>query len=252
MAATELETREDGGPRGRTTIADGVVAKIVGMATHEVDGVYTTGAGARHTLAEFGLGDEHAQGVSVEVGQREAAADIEAVLEYGANVRATTQRVRDHVTERVETLTGLSVVEVNVVVIDTHDPADEVEEPRARTDKPREQQPEAIRKLQRRRQAYQRRGIIYRTIWVIAGFTAVIAGLLMLIFPGPAFIVIPLGLAMLSFQFAWAQRALDVGVSRGMALSQRVEQASGREKLYGAIAIGLALLAVLTFFIVVL
>jgi len=236
--------------RGRTTIADGVVAKIAGIAAQEVEGVYTTGGGARHTLAEFGLGDEHVQGVSVEVGEREAAADIEAVLRYGANVPSTTQRVREHVTQRVEGLTGLSLVEVNVAVIDTFDPADEVEEPAARTDKVQER-PEAIRKLYRRRQAYQRRGIVYRTVWVAAGFTAVIAGLLMLIFPGPAFIVIPLGLAMLSFQFAWAQRVLDVGVTRGMELSRRVEQVDRRQKLYGAIAVGLAALALVAFAIVV-
>lgn len=245
------ETMSLHGDRGRTTIGDVVVTKIVGTAAREVAGVHGTGTGLRRTAAEVGLGDQRTHGVSVEVGEHEAAVDVEAVVDYGADVGRVARQVRESVTRRVEELTGLSVVEVNVVVSDVHRPSDDAQE-RRRTDRDPNKPPDVVRRLQRRRRAYQQRGIVYRTLWVAAGTTITLAGIIMLAVPGPAFLVIPLGLAMLSFEFVWAQRMLNTGVSSGQLVARRVERASRREKLLGAAAIGLALLAVLALLIVVL
>ncbi len=63
--------------RGRTTIADSVVSKIAGIAVREVAGVYDVGGGASRAVGSVtqrvGIGDSRTQGVSVEVGEREAA-----------------------------------------------------------------------------------------------------------------------------------------------------------------------------------
>jgi uncharacterized protein (TIGR02611 family) len=231
--------------RGTTTIADAVVAQITGEAAHEVEGVHTTGAGVRHGLAELGVGNRRTHGVEVEVGTREAAADIETVLDYGVSVPRVTQELRDHVKDRVERLTGLEVVEVNVVVSDLHIPEDDVEK-RRRTDRDPNQQPELVQRLQRRRRTYREHGVVYRSLWVLAGFTIAIAGIVMIAFPGPAFLVIPIGLAMLSLEFAWAQRLLDTGVNSAQLATRRLEQASTRTKVLGAGALALAALAVVT------
>lgn len=50
---------------------------------------------------------------------------------------------------------------------------------------------------------------IRRIIVGIVGFTILIIGILLLVLPGPAFIVIPIGLAILATEFLWARRLLQ-------------------------------------------
>jgi len=115
--------------RGATSIADAVVTKVAGLATREVPGVYALGGGAARALGSMtqrvGIGDERSQGVSVEVGEREAAVDLTVVIEYGESIPEVSQRIRDNVIERIEGITGLTATEVNVTVNDLHFPGDE-------------------------------------------------------------------------------------------------------------------------------
>jgi uncharacterized alkaline shock family protein YloU len=119
--------------RGTTTIADAVVSKVAGIAAREVRGVHSMGGGASRALggvtSRMGLGDERSQGVSVEVGEREAAIDITIVVEYGESIPQVSNQVRENVVRRIEAITGLSVTEVNVTVNDLYFPGDEVEPP---------------------------------------------------------------------------------------------------------------------------
>jgi|RhiMetdeSRZDD1v2_1073273.scaffolds.fasta_scaffold105110_3 uncharacterized alkaline shock family protein YloU len=123
--------------RGMTSIDDAVVTKVAGIAAREVRGVYDLGGGAARALGgvtqAVGLGDERMQGVSVEVGEREAAVDLTAVIEYGESIPQVAEQIRDNIVKRVEGITGLSVTEVNVSVNDLHFPGDDrapAEEPR--------------------------------------------------------------------------------------------------------------------------
>jgi uncharacterized protein (TIGR02611 family) len=43
----------------------------------------------------------------------------------------------------------------------------------------------------------------------IVGGLVLLAGIAMLVLPGPAFLVIPAGLAILATEFAWAERAME-------------------------------------------
>ncbi len=124
---------ESAGPKGKTTIADGVVAKIAGIAAREIEGVQdlvATGAGA----AIAGLatrvtgGSQRAQGVSVEVGQHEAAVDLNVVLYYGVSIPQVADAVRDNIITRVGAMTGLVVKEVNIVVTDLYFPQDQAQQ----------------------------------------------------------------------------------------------------------------------------
>ncbi len=47
-----------------------------------------------------------------------------------------------------------------------------------------------------------------RMIVIVIGFTILFAGIAMIVLPGPAFIVIPIGLALLATEFIWARRLL--------------------------------------------
>jgi uncharacterized alkaline shock family protein YloU len=54
----------------------------------------------------------------VDVGERQTAADITINVEYGRSIPQVTQAVRERIIERVQSLTGLEVTEVNIQVND--------------------------------------------------------------------------------------------------------------------------------------
>ncbi|HJR39366.1 MAG TPA: Asp23/Gls24 family envelope stress response protein [Nocardioidaceae bacterium] len=118
---------------GKTSIADRVVQKIVGLAAREVPGIYDLGGGAARTLGAIreripGSSQTSGQGVTVEVGQSQAAVDLEVVTEYGMSIVDVAKSVRRNVISAVEGMTGLQVTEVNLSVNDIHLPGDDQED----------------------------------------------------------------------------------------------------------------------------
>lgn len=121
----ELESTQ-----GRTTIADTVVSKIAGLATKEVSGVYALGGGTARAVGAIreripGSSTNHSQGISVEVGEKEAAIDIQLVAEYGVAIADLAAGIRSNVIAAVERMVGLRVVEVNIEVQDVHIDSDD-------------------------------------------------------------------------------------------------------------------------------
>ncbi|WP_329112120.1 Asp23/Gls24 family envelope stress response protein [Streptomyces sp. NBC_01353] len=120
--------------RGRTTIADGVVEKIAGIAAREVPGIHALGGGLARTVGAVrdmvpgGRTTSVTRGVKVEVGERQTAIDLSLVVEYGVAITDTAGEVRENVIAAVERMTGLEVVEVNISVTDVHLPDEEGEE----------------------------------------------------------------------------------------------------------------------------
>ncbi|MGH3090655.1 MAG: Asp23/Gls24 family envelope stress response protein, partial [Rubrobacteraceae bacterium] len=104
--------------RGSTTIGNAVVSAIAGRAVGEVDGVDPSHGGtslpgdSSRTVGEFvgGLsGGGGSRGVSVEVGEEQAAVDLTLNVVYGKPVHEVAEAVRNNVVKRVENLTGLEV-----------------------------------------------------------------------------------------------------------------------------------------------
>ena len=110
--------------QGTTSVADSVVAKIAGIAAREVSGVHQMGSGAARALGAIKdtlVGNNMpapTQGVTVEVGETDAAIDLDLVVEYGVSIPDLSRSVRNNVIQRVERMTGLSVTEVNIAVDD--------------------------------------------------------------------------------------------------------------------------------------
>lgn len=137
---TQVTKRGGGDPggRGRTTIADGVVEKIAGMAARDVDGVHAMGSGLSRTFGAVrdrvpgGTTKSVTRGVKAEVGEVQAALDLEIVVEYGVSIADVARDVRENVINAVERMTGLEVVEVNIAVSDVKLPEEEEEEPERR------------------------------------------------------------------------------------------------------------------------
>ncbi|MFS0701330.1 Asp23/Gls24 family envelope stress response protein [Cellulomonas sp. 179-A 4D5 NHS] len=120
-------------PQGRTTIADGVVQKIAGLAAREVAGVHALGGGTARALGSLreripGASQSTGQGVAVEVGETQAAIDLDMVTEYGVSIADVARAVRRNVIDTVEGMTGLQVTEVNVSVNDIHLPTDDAQD----------------------------------------------------------------------------------------------------------------------------
>jgi uncharacterized alkaline shock family protein YloU len=123
--------------RGSTSISDSVVSKIAGIASQEVDGV-RMGSGGSQAVSGIigsitgGSGGSQTQGVSVEVGQEEAAIDLTLTVEYGKSIPQLAEAVRRNVSNRVESLVGLRVTEVNITVSNIFFPQQEAEQERQR------------------------------------------------------------------------------------------------------------------------
>ncbi|MDP9019753.1 MAG: Asp23/Gls24 family envelope stress response protein [Actinomycetota bacterium] len=116
-SVAKLETEQ-----GSTSIDDSVVAKIAAIAAREVDGVADLGgnlSGALGNVVGRIRGSEHrTSGVGVEVGSRQAAVDINCKMLYPASIHEVADSMRQNVIERIESMTGLEVVEVNIAVND--------------------------------------------------------------------------------------------------------------------------------------
>lgn len=121
---------------GKTTIADSVVAVIAGIATREVDGVHTMGGGASRAVGAVrdtvSRSTDFTRGVKVEVGEKQAAVDLDVVVLYGTEIADAAAQIRSHVANAVERMTGLEVVEINVNVRDVYVPGEDNEEEESR------------------------------------------------------------------------------------------------------------------------
>ncbi|KQS06197.1 Asp23/Gls24 family envelope stress response protein [Curtobacterium sp. MCLR17_007] len=117
-----------GSTAGKTVIDDTVVSKVAGIAAREVNGVHGLGGGAaraigaiRDAIGQRDLG----QGVKVEVGEKQVAADIVIVAEYPVPLQQVADGVRSSVARALEQIVGMEVAEVNVTVQDVFIPGDD-------------------------------------------------------------------------------------------------------------------------------
>ena len=114
--ANEKEIVKKDSSLGAIRIADEVVSIIAGLAATEVDGIAGMSGGIAGGIAEMLGRKNFAKGVKVEVGEKEAAVDLYIIVKYGVRIPDIALAVPENVKQAIETMTGLSVVEVNVHV----------------------------------------------------------------------------------------------------------------------------------------
>ena len=72
--------------------------------------------------------------------------------------------------------------------------------------------------------------MLRRAVVGVIGGTIVLIGIALIVLPGPAFVVIPLGLLILASEFAWARRLLHRGREMIGKANNRFKDLSAEEK----------------------
>jgi uncharacterized alkaline shock family protein YloU len=118
--------------RGNTTISNTVVSQIAGIAAQEVEKVQMGGGTSQavggllqSVTGGSSSGGNYSRGVTVEVGEEETVVDLTMTVEYGQSIPQLAEAVRRNVINRVESLAGLRVNEVNIVVSDVQIPQEQ-------------------------------------------------------------------------------------------------------------------------------
>lgn len=98
-------------------IADDVVAVIAGVAVSKVQGVYEMSGGFAGGISEVLSGKKNlAKGIKVEINEKTTKIDVNIIVEYGTRIPDVAFEIQNKVKKAVETMTGLTVSEVNVHV----------------------------------------------------------------------------------------------------------------------------------------
>jgi uncharacterized alkaline shock family protein YloU len=113
---------------GVITLDEKVVTTIAGLAAREVDGIHSIGRSRF-----FVLGDDPKRGVQAEVGDVQAAFDLDVVVDYGHDIRELARRLREKTADEVGKMAGRDVIEININVVGIELPEDLAgSEPRVR------------------------------------------------------------------------------------------------------------------------
>jgi uncharacterized protein (TIGR02611 family) len=105
------------------------------------------------------------------------------------------------------------------------------------------QRPPLIERVRARQARHRERHRLYRIAVAIVGFLVLLAGVVMLVTPGPGIPVLVLGLGMLALVFAWAERWLERILDRAEQAVDQVTEGSPAKRA-ALIAIGVASLGV--------
>jgi uncharacterized alkaline shock family protein YloU len=115
MAGGELTT-DNNGYLGSLKVTNDVIAIIAGLATVEVDGVYSTSGGLTEGIAQA-LGIKNlSKGIKVETKDSDVYINIYIIAEFGARIPEVAWNIQEKVKKTVERMTGMRVVEANIHV----------------------------------------------------------------------------------------------------------------------------------------
>ena len=99
---------------GEVQIANEVVASIAGISTSEVEGVDSMAGGlAGELVGKFGA-KNLSKGVKVEVADDTAMVELAINMKYGYSIPKTCKQVQEKVMQAINSMTGLTVKQVNV------------------------------------------------------------------------------------------------------------------------------------------
>ena len=108
----------ENGSLGEVQIADEVVAIIAGIAATEAEGVAAmAGNIQKEFVSKLGM-KVLSKGVRISVEEGKVSVDLSIILDYGYSIPEVTKTVQEKVKNAIETMTGLTVADVNISVAD--------------------------------------------------------------------------------------------------------------------------------------
>lgn len=126
---------------------------------------------------------------------------------------------------------------------------DDTAGPERAPERPPVPRPRLVARLEAQREAYRERSRIVRALFVVAGFTLLAAGIVMIVTPGPAFVAIAVALAILSLEFAWAEKLLERSLEEAAKAQRRAAETTTTQRVLTAIAGVLAVAAIAAWWI---
>lgn len=116
---------------GNINISEDVISTIAKLATDEIEGVVSITKGFTHEIGEM-LGIKHLSNMSAKVDPKlnddEVRINLSIAVEYGYNIKELAVEVQKNVKEKIENMTGLDVIEVDVSILNIVAKADELKE----------------------------------------------------------------------------------------------------------------------------
>ena len=109
----ETETTEE---NEGIQISNDVIAVIAGVAVSEVQGVSSMAGGFAGGITEVFGKKNFSKGIKVDVEEKSVKIDVNIIVEYGARIPDVAFEIQNRVKKAVESMTGLTVPEVNVHV----------------------------------------------------------------------------------------------------------------------------------------
>jgi uncharacterized protein (TIGR02611 family) len=107
----------------------------------------------------------------------------------------------------------------------------------------RRPRPKLIERLEARRATHRERHVLFRIAFGTAGALVTAAGAVMLVTPGPAFVLIPIGLAMLSMEFVWAERLLGKSLEQAALAQEKAARTTRKQRAAAALGTALGIAA---------
>jgi len=101
---------------GKVVFAEDVIATIAYLAANEVEGIEGMSGTAIEGLTEKLGRKSYTKGIKIEVGTEECAVDLTVIVKYGYRIQDVCKKVQEAIKTAIETMTGLRVVEVNIMV----------------------------------------------------------------------------------------------------------------------------------------
>lgn len=114
-----MDIEDDDDSEDSLTYSNGVIEKIVAMATREVPHVLGMKGNLMHLVQETFGAENLSKGVTIEVtDDNRVVVNISVIIEYGCYAPAIFEDVKDRVTERLTAMTGLEVAGINLRIED--------------------------------------------------------------------------------------------------------------------------------------
>ncbi|MFH5810320.1 Asp23/Gls24 family envelope stress response protein [Companilactobacillus sp. FL22-1] len=116
---TDQQLNNDLVKNSKLTFDEDVIAKIAGMAIRDIEGILSLNGNLFDSIADrLRSKEDITKGINVDVGEKQAAINVEIILEYGKNAHDVFRNILNAVDSAVTGMTGLKVVETNVYVKD--------------------------------------------------------------------------------------------------------------------------------------